>query len=637
MTTEPLSFIPYPPIERHGVIGDRRTAALVAADGTIDWYCLPDYDGPSIFGALLDAEQGGFWRFGPEQFTFGTQRYVDESAALQTTWETDAFALVLTDAMLAPESSRPAGAEGRRTIVRHVQCTRGTVSCVSHLQPRHDFSPGMTVRFAPGGIVFETGELHLGLWSSHSWSVADDSASMTVHLQAGEAAWAVLSLGEMPDAWTEMRAQEALAESIQYWETWTRNLSYTGPRGDRMRRTAQTVHLLSYAPAGSLVAAPTTSLPERIGGDRNYDYRFAWVRDASLSLAMLSLFGDRETARRYMDWLSDLNSSTDSPLQVVYQVSGGTDLTQQERNDLAGYRESLPVRIGNHAFDQRQLDSLGYLADCALIYLKQGGAWRDAYWRMIRAAADYTAANWQLPDSGIWELPGEQHYVSSKVMSWVTLQRAVEIARRTGHAAEIDAWLTTMDAIHAEVMARGWSDRLGAFTQRYDADSLDASALLLPVMGFLPADHPRVIATVEQIVASLTIDGLVHRFIAAETPGHEDLPLGEFEGAFLPCTFWLATTYAMMGRPDDAEAILARVEPIAGELGLFAEEVDARTKTFLGNTPLLFSHVEYARAVLELAKARPMDKARLMIGMVEQRVERLVGSRPSSPPRPTRS
>jgi GH15 family glucan-1,4-alpha-glucosidase len=209
-------------------------------------------------------------------------------------------------------------------------------------------------------------------------------------------------------------------------------------------------------------------------------------------------------------------------------------------------------------------------------------------------------------------------------MSWVTLQRAVEIAKRTGHTAEVDGWLTTMDAIHAEVMTRGWSDRLSAFTQRYDADTLDAAALLIPVMGFLPADHPRVIATVEQIAASLTIDGLVHRFIAAETPGHEDLPLGEFEGAFLPCTFWLATTYAMMGRPDDAEAILARVEPIAGDLGLFAEEVDARAGTFLGNTPLLFSHVEYARAVLELAKARPMDKARLMIGMVEQRVEQLV-------------
>ncbi|MBA2595369.1 MAG: glycoside hydrolase family 15 protein, partial [Chloroflexia bacterium] len=559
--TEPLPFIPYPPIERHGVIGDRRTAALVAADGTIDWLCLPDYDGPSIFGTLLDAGRGGFWRLGPVDPTLGAQRYVGESAALQTVWETEDFVLVLTDVMLAPEDERMAGAEGRRTIVRHVHCTRGAVSCLSHVQPRRDFVSAVTVRSAPGGIVFEADEIHLSLWSSHPLLAGDDSVSTTVQLQPGEAVWAVLSLGELPDAWTEARARGALAETIHYWEDWNRHLSYTGPRSDRMRRTAQTVHLLGYAPAGSLVAAPTTSLPERIGGDRNYDYRFAWVRDASLSLAILSLLGDREAARRYMDWLSELSSSTDSPLQVVYRVTGGTDLTQQERGDLAGYRESLPVRIGNHAFDQRQLDSLGYLADCALIYLKQGGAWRDAYWHMIRAAADYTVANWRLPDSGIWELPGEQHYVSSKVMSWVTLQRAIEIAKRTGHAAEIDGWLTTMDAIHAEVMARGWSDRLKAFTQRYEADTMDAAALLIPVMGFLPADHPRVIATVEQIVASLTIDGLVHRFIAAETPRHEDLPLGEFEGAFLPCTFWLATTYAMMGRPDEAQAILERVEP----------------------------------------------------------------------------
>ena len=622
--TEPLPFIPYPLIERHGVIGDRRTAALVAADGTIDWFCLPDYDSPSVFGSLIDAERGGFWRLGPVHPTFGLQRYVTQSAALQTVWETEACALILTDVMLAPEDDRMAGAERRRTIVRHLRCTRGAVSCLSLIQPRRDFVSAVTVRSVEGGVIFEADDLHLGLWSSYPLLTDDDSASTTVHLRSGEAVWTVLSLGQMPNAWTEARAEAALAESVHYWEAWNRHLTYTGPRGDRMRRTAQTVHLLSYAPAGSLVAAPTTSLPERIGGDRNYDYRFAWVRDASLSLAILSLLGDRETARRYMDWLSDLGSATDSPLQVVYRVTGGTDLTQQERDDLAGYRESRPVRIGNHAFGQRQLDSLGYLADCALIYLKQGGAWRDAYWRMIRAAADYTVANWRLPDSGIWELPGEQHYVSSKVMSWVTLERTVEIAKRTGHPDVIDAWLTAMDAIHVEVMARGWSERLGAFTQRYEADTLDAAALLIPVMGFLPADHPRVIATVEQIAASLTIDGLVHRFLAAETPGHDDLPLGEFEGAFLPCTFWLATTYAMMGRPDDAEAILARVEPIAGELGLFAEEVDARAGVFLGNSPLLFSHAEYARAVLELAKARPLDKARLMIGMVEQRVERLM-------------
>lgn len=442
--------------------------------------------------------------------------------------------------------------------------------------------------------------------------------------------WAVLESGAAGVPWSVERATRAFDDTVRAWHDWTGGLSYTGPRSDRVKRSALLVHLLSYAPSGSLVAAPTTSLPERIGGDRNYDYRFAWVRDASLSLAILSLLGDTRAAMRSMDWLAGLDSSVDAPLQVVYGIDGRTDLAQRERHNLAGYRESLPVRIGNDAFSQRQLDSLGYLADCALIYLDQGGRWRDAYWQMVRRAADYTAAHWQRPDSGIWELPAEQHYVSSKVMSWVTLERAVKLGEALGRAGETDRWRAAMGAIKAEVLERGWSARLGAFRQRYEADSLDASALLIPVMGFLPADDPRVRATVAQIERTLTIDGFVHRFVAAEMPGEQPLPVGEFEGAFLPCTFWLATTYAQMGRADAAEAILERAEAVAGDLGLFAEEIDARGRTFLGNTPLLFAQVEYVRAVLELARSRPLDQLRLLPGMFERKVKELL--RPSDHP-----
>jgi len=618
------SFIPYPPIEQHGVIGDRRTAALVATDGTLDWLCWPDYDSASLFGALLDAQRGGFWRFGPAVPVAGAQRYLDDSAVLVTTWDVDGGTLELTDAMAWPGDDRPADVAEERTILRRLRCTRGEVDCVLDFHPRADFAAPVPLTFidgGDGGVAIAAEEHALHLWTALPLEPRDGGALAAFRLDAGEECWAILSRQERAVPWTIVRARTALDESVAYWQDWLHGLTYTGPRREQVKRSVMAVHLLGYAPAGSLVAAPTTSLPERIGGDRNYDYRYAWVRDASLSMAVLAMLGDTRAARRYMDWLARLDSSTDSPLQVVYQIGGGTDLTQRERPELSGYRESQPVLIGNHAFGQRQLDSLGYLADCTLIYLEEGGEWRPEYWEMIRRAADYTAANWMQPDSGIWELPGEQqHYVSSKVMSWVALERAVKIAEKTRHPHATAPWRAAMVAIHAEVLARGWSDQLGAFRQRYDADTLDAAALLIPVMDFLPAADPRVLATAERIEATLTIDGFVHRFRAGETPGHEDLPVGEFEGSFFPCTFWLATTYAKAGQPDRAEALLVGAEATAGALGLFAEEVDARSSAFLGNYPLLFAQVEYVRTILELAKARPFDKMRLMVGKAAVRL-----------------
>jgi len=619
MTKKP-SFILYPPIEQHGVIGDRRTAALVATDGTLDWLCWPDYDSASLFGALLDAQRGGFWRFGPAVPVAGTQRYLDDSAALVTTWGVAEGTLELTDVMAWPGDDRPDDAAEERIVLRRLRCTQGEVDCVLDFQPCVDFAAPVALAAIPGGGALAPGERVHHLWADLPLELRDGVALATFRLGAGEERWAILSRQERAVPWTIARARTALDESVAYWQDWLHSLTYTGPRREQVRRSVMAVHLLSYAPSGSLVAAPTTSLPERIGGNRNYDYRYAWVRDASLSMAVLAMLGDTRAAKRYMDWLARLDSSTDSPLQVVYQIGGGTDLTQRERPELSGYRESQPVLIGNHAFGQRQLDSLGYLADCALIYLEEGGEWHPEYWEMIRRAADYTAANWMQPDSGIWELPAEEHYVSSKVMSWVALERAAKIAEKAQPSHATDSWRAAMAAIHAEVLARGWSDQLGAFRQRYDADTLDAAALLIPVMDFLPADDPRVLATAERIEATLTIDGFVHRFRAGETPGHEDLPVGAFEGSFFPCTFWLATTYAKAGQPDRAEALLVGAEATAGALGLFAEEVDARSGAFLGNYPLLFAQVEYVRTILELAKARPFDKMRLMVGKAAVRL-----------------
>ena len=598
--TDRESFLPYPPIGRHGVIGDRRTAALVAADGTLDWLCLPIYDGSPVFGALLDARRGGFWRAGPAVPTQGGQRYLGASAALVTSWMADAWELELTDAMAWPWDDRSAEHGGRdgRVLLRRLRCIRGEVEAVFDARPRHDFGAPSSIVPVPGGAAIEVGGRALTLWTSRPAAVRPDAVAVAMNLGQGEEAWSVLACGEDEQCpWTPERATAALEETLRYWRDWAGGLTYDGPRGDWVRRAAVTIHLLSYAPTGSPVAAPTTSLPERIGGDLNWDYRYAWVRDASLSVAILSRLGNTAAGRRYMDCLASYRSSTDSPLQVVYTVDGQLDLPERERADVAGYAGSRPVRTGNRACSQRQLDSLGFFADCALVYLDHGGEWGDEHWAMVRRAAEYTLANWHRPDSGVWEMAEEHHFVSSKVMSWVVLDRAATIAERTGRGAEAGEWRSTMGAIRAEVMDRGWSERLGAFRQHYDGEDLDASALLIPIVGFLPVDHPRVAATVDRIAVELAVDGFVHRYV----PPGADLPLGEFEGAFLPCTFWLATVRALAGRTDEAEAILAAAEAAAGELGLFAEEVDARSGAFLGNTPLLFAQAEYARAVLELA------------------------------------
>lgn len=601
--SERLPFIPYPPIEKHGAIGDRRTAALVAADGTLDWLCLPDYDGESIFAALLDAKEGGYWRFGPSIASLGQQRYLGESAALVTRWPTRDAQLELTDLMLWPQDNRPDGVNDSRVVLRRLRCLRGEALCALLLYPRTNFVRAASIMQVPGGLELRVGSFRLGVWSTHPLQEDVTGIQAYFPLRVGEEAWVVLALREWPDTWNLTRAQHTMQETIAYWPNALSSLTYNGPRRDQARRSAMMLHLLDYAPDGSLVAAPTTSLPERLGGERNYDYRFAWVRDASLSLGALALLGDTETATRYLDWLVGLGSVSDMPLQVVYGLSGGLDLSDHERRDVSGYRGSLPIREGNRAYQQEQRGSLGYFVDCAELHLRAGGAWHQGYWELVRKVVDYVAATWGLPDSGIWELPTQAHYVSSKVLAWVALERGIKIARNSGHQDVIERWSGVRQAIHAQVMEQGWSERLGAFRQHYDGEGLDASVLLIPVMGFLPADHPRVVSTVRRIEEALMIDGFVYRFQPGKTPGYEDVPVGEFEGAFLPCTFWLATTYALQRRAQDADDILTRSEQIAGDLGLFAEEVDPRTGGFLGNTPLLFSQMEYVRAIVTLAKA----------------------------------
>jgi GH15 family glucan-1,4-alpha-glucosidase len=600
-------FLAYPPIGHHGVIGDRRTAALVAADGTIDWLCLPCYDGDPIFGCLLDAERGGYWRVGPADPIVGQQRYRPESRVLVTTWHSATWELELTDVMAWAwdERDEAHGGESTRLLIRHLRCLQGEVRTVSDFQPRLNFGEAPPIVAMPDGLTVGLGELVGRFWTSRSGDDVD--GRVMIDLRAGEEVWFIVVVADQAEEqrWTVERAALAVEETDRYWREWTIGLDHQELGGEQMRQSAATLHLLSFAPTGSPVAAPTTSLPERVGGDRNWDYRYSWVRDASLSISMLSRVGQLVSSRRYLDCLATYRSSTDSPLQIVYGIDGELDVPERKRSDLAGYRGSLPVRFGNRACGQRQLDSLGFFIDAALTYLEHDGEWTDRHWQMIKASADYTVANWQKTESGIWESLDEQHYLSGKVMSWVALDRAVKIAARTGRQNETDGWRAEMPRIHADVMERGWREERGTFCQHYDTDRLDAAALLIPIMGFLPIDHPRVTATIQRIVDELTIDGFVHRYQPKDD--EHDWKIGEFEGAFLPCTFWLATVHALAGRIDDAEEVLHAVEMVAGDLGLFAEEVDVRDRTFLGNLPLVFAHAEYIRALLTIAVAKGSD------------------------------
>lgn len=597
--------IPYPSINHHGVIGDRRTAALVAVDGTLDWLCLPNYDSESVFASLLDVGRGGYWRVGPPIPTTGHQHYLENTPALGTTWQSHAGELELTDLMAWPENDRIARNRDRRVVVRRLRCVRGEMAYAMRLEPRRDFSPTPgAAKAVDGGAVVTMEGQSLGLWASCPVTVEKGVVEARGILRTDEEIWMALALDESPADWTIEDTYQIFDDVLAYWRGWLARLDYMGSRNERIRRSALMLHLLGFAPDGSMVAAPTTSLPERIGGPRNYDYRYAWVRDASLSVDGLTLLGDRETATRYMEWLSRLGAATESPLQVAYRIDGRTDIKEHRRTDLHGYRGSTPVRLGNRAFDQLQLGSLGYLVDCALTLLVTGNVWKHEFWSLVERVADFIAEHWRGPDSGIWELPAQEQYTSSKVMSWVVLDRAAQIAERTGHADAAPRWNKARDEIHADVLRQGWSERIQSFTQRYGSDALDGSLLLIPVMGFLPATDPRVRSTVERIVQELSLNGLIYRFDPMSTPVEQPSAMGEFEGAFLPCSFWLATTYALQGRLSEADDLLRRVEALAGELELFAEEADPRTDEMLGNYPLLFSQVEYIRAVLTLSKAK---------------------------------
>jgi GH15 family glucan-1,4-alpha-glucosidase len=610
----------YPPIGDYALIGDCRSASLVSRDGSVDWYCLPRFDSPALFAALLDRERGGHFRIAPTAAYRTRRRYLAETAVLETTFETATGAVQVTDFMPLPggETIWPDFADiPHPRLVRLVRCLSGEVELLVAFEPRPDYGRQAAVLEARmDGVLARTPQEAFLLTTDVSLAVAGDRAEALVVVTPAQRHYFALSwsvpgeAGEEPPpgpTWAQVRRW--LAQTVGGWTLWSQECRYEGPYRAMVVRSALTLKLLTYSPTGAVIAAPTTSLPEEIGGERNWDYRYTWLRDATFTLYALAILGYYTEAVAFKDWLVRAWADPTTPLQIMYTIDGGAHLPEETLDHLEGYRGSRPVRIGNGAAEQRQLDVYGTLLDAAHLFRKFGGGITPEMWELMRRVADLTCQYWRDPDPGIWEVrAGPQHFTHSKVMCWVALDRAIKAAEALGYPADLAHWQRERDAIRQAVLDQGYNPKVGAFTQAFGSDVLDASVLLLPLMGFIDADDERMRSTIETIATELTTDGLVYRYRAARSsPAGDELAeidgLHGDEGTFAICTFWLVDGLVFLGRLQDARALFERMLAYANDLGLFAEEIDPASGALLGNFPQAFTHIALINAAVNLAEA----------------------------------
>jgi GH15 family glucan-1,4-alpha-glucosidase len=565
-------------IEDYGIIGNTRTAALVSRSGSIDWLCAPRFDSDACFAALVGYDEHGAWAIRPTVATRETrQRYRGETLILETDLICDGGAVRITDFM--PIS----GGEQRSDVVRIVEGLDGEVPLEMTLDVRFGYGEDAPwIERTADGLLFVAGPSALVFRGPGDPRSADDRIPLQL------AAYA--SHEPVP---TGLDAESALAATETFWRDWAGRCTYQGRWRDLIVRSLLTLKAMTYAPTGGIVAAPTTSLPEEIGGVRNWDYRYCWLRDASLTLDALVIGGYLDEAHAFRDWLLRAVAGDPADLQIMYDIGGARRLTEFELPWLPGYEASKPVRVGNAASGQFQLDVYGEVLACIFGSRKMGLAGRTDTWPTLRAVIQFLEAAWQRPDDGIWEVRGgRRHFTHSKVMAWVAIDRAVRSISELGVGGEearqmLPHLQALRERIHNEVCDRGFNPRVGAFTQSYGSDALDASVLVIPHYGFLPASDPRMIGTVAAIEKGLLRDGFVLRY--ATEAGADGLPGSE--GAFLACSFWLAENYAYAGRIDDAEAFFERLLSLRNHLGLFSEEYDPKLKRQIGNFPQAFTHL----------------------------------------------
>jgi GH15 family glucan-1,4-alpha-glucosidase len=600
------------PIADYAVLSDCHSAALVSKEGSVDWLCFPRFDSPSVFARILDAD-AGHWSIRPTGDAEVNRRYRERTLVLETTFRTPSGIVVLTDAMATgANEGHELGSRAPHVLLRHVRCEDGEVELEMEWGPVAEYGLVYPLLWSSDGEVGARAGADLFLLSSSvPLEVRRSEASARFTLRAGEiAAFAMdhgLSWRQEPRAYSLEEIEGMLQETTEAWSNWSReHQAYDGPWLDLVYQSGTVLQGLTYYPTGAIVAAATTSLPETVGGLRNWDYRYAWVRDASLTLEALWVAACPDEAYRFFEWMGGASAALThygSDLQIMFGVGGEHDLSERELPHLRGWRDSRPVRVGNGAWDQKQLDVYGEMLAAAHRLRERLERLGPTGRRFLADLADAAAARWREGDNGIWEIRGDaQDFTYSKLMCWVALDRAIELAELLPSEGRVDGWRQARDEIREAILEHAWSEEAGAFAQAFGSKDLDASVLQIPIVGFLPADDPRMLATIDAIEERLTDDrGLVYRYVA-----HDGLP-GE-EGTFLLCTFWLAQAQAMAGRVDAARATFERAVAYVNDVGLLAEEVDPGTGELLGNFPQAFSHIGLVNAAWAITEAERRER-----------------------------
>lgn len=600
----------YPNIADHGLIGDLQCAALVATKGTIDWFCFPRFDSPSVFASLLDQERGGYCSVRPAAADYVTrQLYLPDTAILITRFMTEVGVGEVIDFM--PVAEGPA--TDRHRLVRLIRVVRGSMDFVVQIQPRFDYGRSShEIELRDDGAVFTSDDVTLtvrragepilrGTERAGNVELADDGLRVTATLEVGEITGIVFESGEgEPGPLSRDDVVDMFLATRQYWRDWNNRSTYRGRWREMVARSAMTLKLMTYAPTGALVAAPTAALPEQVGGERNWDYRYTWVRDASFSVYALLGLGYTDEAEAFVDWLMDrIRESVGTgsgPLKIMYRVDGSSDLVEENLDDLEGYRGSSPVHVGNGAADQLQLDIYGEAMDAIHLADTYGLELPHRGWAQIRDMLNWVCENWDQPEEGIWETRGgRQDFTYGRFMCWVALDRGVRLARRHGRPAPLATWIEQRDRIYEQVMERGMHPDRGAFVQHYDTDVLDASLLLMPLMGFVAPRDPMWLSTLDEMDKELVSDSLVYRYDPAASPDG----LRGSEGTFTLCSFFYVDALARGGRLDDAQLVFEKMLTYANHLGLYAEEIGL-TGEQLGNFPQAFSHLALINAAVNL-------------------------------------